>query len=157
MPFPENDKSRVDVVGKLLSNFEIKVIDPSGKELPLGEIGEFCLRTPTLMMGYLGKPQATAESIDDDGWYHTGDIGKIDKEGYVYVIDRLKELIKVKGYQVAPAELEDILLSHHEIADAAVVGIPDDAAGEVPKAFVVRKNERLTEQQIHEYVNGKSS
>uniref|UniRef100_A0A914QI32 4-coumarate--CoA ligase n=1 Tax=Panagrolaimus davidi TaxID=227884 RepID=A0A914QI32_9BILA len=157
MPFPEHEKSRVDVVGKLLSNFEIKVIDPSGKELPLGEIGEFCLRTPTLMMGYLGRPEATAESIDDNGWYHTGDIGKIDNEGYMYVIDRLKELIKVKGYQVAPAELEDLLLSHHDVADAAVVGIPDEAFGEIPKAFIVRKHDKLTEQQIHEYVNAKTA
>uniref|UniRef100_A0A914Z8M1 4-coumarate--CoA ligase n=1 Tax=Panagrolaimus superbus TaxID=310955 RepID=A0A914Z8M1_9BILA len=157
MPVPDSEKSRVDVVGKLLSNFEMKVIDPSGRELGVGEIGELCIRSPTIMMGYLGRPQATAEAIDDDGWYHTGDVAKVDNEGYIYVVDRLKELIKVKGYQVAPAELEDLLLSHHDVADAAVVGIPNEAAGEIPKAFIVRKNSNLTEQQIHEFVNAKTA
>ena len=81
-------------------------------------------------------------------------MARIDEEGYIYVVDRLKELIKVKGYQVAPAELEDLLLSHHEVADAAVVGVEHPSFGEVPKAYVVRKSDQLTEKQVHEYVNG---
>lgn len=156
LPFPQKDPGNNNV-GKLLSNFEMKVIDKNEKTLPLGEVGQLCLRGPTFMMGYLGKPQATAEAIDEEGWYHTGDIAKIDSDCFIYVMDRLKELIKVKGYQVAPAELEDLLLSHPDVLDAAVVGILDDRAGEVPKAFVVRKNNLLTETQVKEFVASKTA
>uniref|UniRef100_A0A7E4VL97 AMP-binding domain-containing protein n=1 Tax=Panagrellus redivivus TaxID=6233 RepID=A0A7E4VL97_PANRE len=155
MPIIDHNQPLPDHVGTLMSNFEAKTIDENGKELPFGQPGELCLRSPTLMLGYLGKPQATAESIDDDGWYHTGDLARLDENMRIYVLDRIKELIKVKGYQVAPAELEDLLLSHHDISDAAVVGIPDERAGEAPYAFIVRKNPLLTEQQIHEFVNEK--
>ncbi len=93
------------------------------------------------MKGYLNNPQATANTVDTDGWLHTGDIGFADEDGYFWIVDRLKELIKYKGYQVAPAELEALLLTHPAVADAAVIGIPDEEAGEVPKAFVVLKGE----------------
>ena len=89
------------------------------------------------MKGYLNNPQATARAIDPDGWLHTGDIARIDEDGSLRIVDRLKELIKYKGYQVAPAELEALLLTHPTIADAAVIGVLDEEAGEVPKAFVV--------------------
>jgi acyl-CoA synthetase (AMP-forming)/AMP-acid ligase II len=89
------------------------------------------------MTGYLNNDKATAETIDSDGWLHTGDIAIIDEHGHMTIVDRLKELIKFKGFQVAPAELEALLLTHPKIADVAVIGMPDDAAGEVPKAFVV--------------------
>jgi acyl-CoA synthetase (AMP-forming)/AMP-acid ligase II len=95
------------------------------------------LPRPQVMAGYLNAPEATAQMLDADGWLRTGDIGHVDDDGYVYVVDRVKELIKYKGWQVAPAELEAVLLSHPAIADAAVVRIPDEEAGEVPKAFVV--------------------
>jgi acyl-CoA synthetase (AMP-forming)/AMP-acid ligase II len=91
------------------------------------------------MAGYLNNPAATAEMLDADGWLRTGDLGHVDDDGYVYVVDRVKELIKYKGLQVAPAELEAVLLAHPEIADAAVVRSPDEEAGEVPKAFVVAR------------------
>ena len=91
------------------------------------------------MKGYLHNPEATAATITDDGWCRTGDVGRVDADGFVQVVDRLKELIKYKGYQVAPAELEAVLMSHPKIADAAVVASPDEAAGEVPKAFLVLK------------------
>jgi acyl-CoA synthetase (AMP-forming)/AMP-acid ligase II len=91
------------------------------------------------MKGYLNNAKATADMLDADGWLHTGDLGHIDDDGYVYVVDRVKELIKYKGLQVAPAELEAVLLSHPDIADAAVVRFPDEEAGEVPKAFVVAR------------------
>jgi acyl-CoA synthetase (AMP-forming)/AMP-acid ligase II len=91
------------------------------------------------MKGYLNNPEATAITIDDDGWLHTGDIGHVDADGHFYIVDRLKELIKYKGFQVPPAELEALLLTHPAVADAAVIGIPDVEAGELPKGYVVLK------------------
>ncbi|MCY4272867.1 MAG: AMP-binding protein, partial [bacterium] len=106
-----------------------------------------------VMKGYLNNPEATAETIDQDGWLHTGDIARIDDDGHVYVVDRLKELIKVKGFQVPPAELEALLLEHPEIADAAVVGRPDPESGEVPLAFVVAgPDSSLDAQAVRAYV-----
>jgi acyl-CoA synthetase (AMP-forming)/AMP-acid ligase II len=100
------------------------------------------------MKGYLNNPAATAESLDGDGWYHTGDIGYADEDGYFYIVDRLKELIKYKAYQVAPAELEALLLSHPAVADAAVIPSPDEEAGEVPKAFLVMRNPMTVEEVL---------
>lgn len=91
------------------------------------------------MKGYLGRPDATADMIDDAGWLHTGDVGRVDEDGWLFVVDRVKELIKYKGFQVAPAELEALLLTHPQIADAAVIGVYDDDGNEVPHAFVVRR------------------
>jgi acyl-CoA synthetase (AMP-forming)/AMP-acid ligase II len=98
------------------------------------------------MKGYLNNPRATADMLDPDGWLHTGDLGHVDDDGYVYVVDRVKELIKFKGLQVAPAELEAVLLAHPAIADAAVVRYPDEEAGEVPKAFVVARSPLQAEE-----------
>ncbi|MCB0051081.1 MAG: AMP-binding protein, partial [Caldilinea sp.] len=109
------------------------------------EDGELWVRGPQVMKGYLNNPQATANTVDTDGWLHTGDIGFADEDGYFWIVDRLKELIKYKGYQVAPAELEALLLTHPAVADAAVIGVPDEEAGEVPKAFVVLKGEATPE------------
>jgi acyl-CoA synthetase (AMP-forming)/AMP-acid ligase II len=103
------------------------------------------------MKGYLGRPAETAGMLDADGWLHTGDLGYIDGDGYLYVVDRVKELIKYKGLQVAPAELEAVLLSHPAIADAAVVRAADEEAGEIPKAFVVTRSP-LTEAEVMAYV-----
>ena len=104
----------------------------------LSETGELWFKGPNVMAGYLNNDQATKETIDDDGWLHTGDLAQVDANGCVYIVDRLKELIKYKGYQVPPAELEALLLSHPAIADAAVIGVPDAEGEEVPKAFVVK-------------------
>jgi acyl-CoA synthetase (AMP-forming)/AMP-acid ligase II len=106
------------------------------------------------MAGYYGDPGATAATIDADGWLHTGDIGYVDEAGRFYVVDRLKELIKYKGLQIAPAELEAVLLGHPSIADAAVVPIPDEHAGEVPKGFVVLRGS-ITPDEIMSYVAGR--
>ncbi|BBZ07105.1 hypothetical protein MDOR_12740 [Mycolicibacterium doricum] len=108
------------------------------------------------MAGYLNNDEATRETIDEDGWLHTGDLAPVDAQGCVYIVDRLKELIKYKGYQVPPAELEAVLLSHDAIADAAVIGVVDTESGEeVPKAFVVRQpGASLTEAQVIEFVAG---
>jgi acyl-CoA synthetase (AMP-forming)/AMP-acid ligase II len=126
--------------GSLLPNSECLVVDPIGGEaLDRGEQGEIWVRGPLIMRGYLGQPEATAATIDADGWLHTGDVGYVDDDGDVFIVDRVKELIKYKGLQVAPAELEAILLGHPNVADAAVIPSPDEEAGEVPKAYVVLK------------------
>ncbi|KRY17426.1 4-coumarate--CoA ligase 2, partial [Trichinella patagoniensis] len=126
--------------GRLLPNYECKIIDiESGEELPAGKSGEICLRSPTCTIGYFGNSAATEQLIDKNGWIHTGDIGYYDEDGDFFIQDRIKEMIKVKGFQLCPAELEELLLSFPDITDAAVVGIPDTYCGEVPFAFVVKK------------------
>jgi acyl-CoA synthetase (AMP-forming)/AMP-acid ligase II len=113
--------------------------------------GELLIRGPQVMKGYLNNPEATAHTIDDNGWLHTGDIARVDEDGRFWIVDRLKELIKYKGYQVAPAELEALLVTHPAIADAAVIGIPDEEAGEAPKAFVVAKT-AIAPEEVAAYV-----
>ena len=123
--------------GVTISNTEIRIVDPeSGADLGVGERGELLVRGPQVMRGYLNNPEATAETLDADGWLHTGDVAVIDDENHVSIVDRIKELIKYKGFQVPPAELEAVLITHPAVADAAVIGIPDEEAGELPKAFV---------------------
>lgn len=136
------DEIKAGSIGHLIRSTEAKIIDTTtGEALGTNQEGEVLIRGPQVMKGYLNKPDATSETIDSDGWLHTGDIGYVDDEGYFYIVDRVKELIKYKGYQVAPAELEALLLTHPAIADAAVIPSPDEEAGEVPKAFVVPKGE----------------
>ena len=113
------------------------------------------MRGPQVMKGYLNNPQATAAMIDSDGWLRTGDLGHIDADGHLYVVDRLKELIKYKGFQVPPAELEAILLRHPDVADAAVIGLPDDEAGEVPVGYVaLRPGAASSAEEIRQFVAG---
>jgi acyl-CoA synthetase (AMP-forming)/AMP-acid ligase II len=128
--------------GRVVPNTEVKIVDvTTGTELPQGEEGELLIRGPQIMKGYLNQPGDTAACLDPEGWYHTGDVGYVDPEGYFFIVDRTKELIKYKGLQVAPAELEALLLTHPAVLDAAVVRKADAEAGEVPKAFVVLKPE----------------
>jgi acyl-CoA synthetase (AMP-forming)/AMP-acid ligase II len=128
-------------VGRAMPSTELRVVDPqTGADLGPGEPGELWVRGPQTMAGYLHRPDATAAMIDADGWLRTGDLVVIDEEGQVFVVDRLKELIKVNAFQVAPAELEALLATHPAVADAAVVGRPDDASGEVPVAAVVARD-----------------
>jgi acyl-CoA synthetase (AMP-forming)/AMP-acid ligase II len=127
-------------VGVCVPGTEAKIVDvETGAELGAGREGEICVRGPQVMKGYLNCPEETARTVDAEGWLHTGDIGYADEEGHFFVVDRAKELIKYKGFQVAPAELEALLLTHPAVADAAVVPSADEEAGEVPKAFVVLK------------------
>ena len=124
-------------VGPLLPSTEARLVDPeSGEDVAEGEEGELWIRGPQMMRGYLEKPEATAETITDDGWLRTGDIARIDADGNYYIVDRLKELIKYKGYQVPPAELEAVLISHPKVNDAGVIGVPDGDGEEFPKAFI---------------------
>ncbi|PWA34859.1 4-coumarate--CoA ligase 2 [Artemisia annua] len=140
--------------GTVVRNAEMKIVDTeTGLSLPKNERGEICIRGDQIMKGYLNDPESTKSTIDSEGWLHTGDIGLIDDDGELFIVDRLKELIKYKGFQVAPAELEALLLTHPEISDAAVVPMKDEAAGEVPVAFVVKTDgSSLTEDDIKEFV-----
>jgi acyl-CoA synthetase (AMP-forming)/AMP-acid ligase II len=125
-------------IGPPVPNTECRIVDVlTGEDAPDGEPGELCIRGPQVMKGYLNNPQATALAIDTDGWLHTGDVARLEPDGSLRIVDRIKELIKYKGYQIAPAELEALLLTHPAIADAAVIPLADEEAGEIPKAFVV--------------------
>lgn len=128
--------------GMLLGSTVIKVVDViTGKELGPGETGELLAKGPQIAMGYLDNPKETAETFGaSDGWLHTGDIGNVDEMGFIHIVDRIKEMIKVKGQQVAPAELEDLLLGHPHVDDCAVLGIPDEYSSERPKAYIVLKS-----------------
>jgi 4-coumarate--CoA ligase len=127
-------------VGVTVPNTEVRIVDPfTQSALGVDEDGEVWLRGPQVMKGYWNNESATKDTIDEDGWLHSGDIGHIDTDGHLYIVDRIKELIKVKGVQVAPAELEALLLTHPQIADVAVIGIADEEAGEIPAAYVVLK------------------
>jgi acyl-CoA synthetase (AMP-forming)/AMP-acid ligase II len=143
---------RPGTIGPPVPNTECKVAElPGGAELEPGEEGEVCVRGPQVMRGYLDDPDATARTIDAEGWLHTGDVGHADADGYVVLVDRVKELIKYKGYKVAPAELEALLVEHPAVAEAAVIGRPDEEAGEVPVAFVALDGD-ASPDEIRAYV-----
>ena len=141
------DAPRRGSVGRLLPGTEARIVDPErGTDLGPGRTGELWLRGPQVMRGYRHNPEATAATVDRDGWLHTGDLCYADADGYLFVVDRLKELIKYKGYQVAPAELEHLLCAHPAVADAAVVPRPDPEAGELPVAHVALRGETTAEE-----------
>nr|ACE95898.1 GloSensor-10F[TEV] [Cloning vector pGloSensor-10F[TEV]] len=150
---PEGD-DKPGAVGKVVPFFEAKVVDlDTGKTLGVNQRGELCVRGPMIMSGYVNNPEATNALIDKDGWLHSGDIAYWDEDEHFFIVDRLKSLIKYKGYQVAPAELESILLQHPNIFDAGVAGLPDDDAGELPAAVVVLEHGKtMTEKEIVDYV-----
>ncbi len=150
---------RPGTIGPALPNTECRIVDvDDGRDLGPGERGELWIRGPQVMKGYFANEQATRETIDEDGWLHTGDIAVVDEDGYFSIVDRKKELIKYKGFQVAPAELEALLVTHERIADAAVIPLPDEEAGEVPKAFVVpREGESVAPEEVIEFVAGRVS
>src|SRR5204863_1144371 len=141
-------------VGVTVPNTEVNIVDPLSQALlGVDEDGEVWVRGPQVMKGYLNNESATKSTIDDDGWLHTGDVGHIDADGHLFIVDRLKELIKYKGFQVPPTELEALLLTHPQIADAAVIGLPDDEAGEIPAAYVVLKQgQDATAADIQDFV-----
>lgn len=144
----ELDITPPGAVGRLLPGTEARIVDPAtGADVAPGERGELLIRGPQVMLGYLGNAEATATTITD-GWLHTGDIAMADGENF-FIVDRLKELIKYKGYQIAPAELEAVLLTHPQVSDAAVIGIPHSAGGEAPKAFVVATGGLSADELMH--------
>jgi 4-coumarate--CoA ligase len=140
-PQEKYDYQYAHMAGSIVANTEVKILKDDGSEAEIGEPGEILARGPQIVMGYLDNEKATRETFDRDGWLHTGDQGSIDAEGMITILDRIKEMVKVKGIGVAPAELEDLLLGHPKVEDVAVMGIRDDYAGELPKAFVVLKSD----------------
>ncbi|CAL9468074.1 Long-chain-fatty-acid--CoA ligase [Streptomyces sp. enrichment culture] len=156
VPLDLMEEAPPGTVGKLIAGTEMRIVslDDPGKDLGPGESGEILIRGPQVMKGYLGRPDATAAMIDGDGWLHTGDVGHVDDDGWLFIVDRVKELIKYKGFQVAPAELEALLLTHPGVADAAVIGVYNEDGNEVPHAFVVRHPSapELTEGEVMMYV-----
>ncbi|WP_413768790.1 AMP-binding protein [Rhodococcus pyridinivorans] len=155
------DDPPLSSAGWAVPNSENKLVDPTtGEEIPiptegLSEPGELWVKGPNVMLGYLNNAQATADTIDPDGYLHTGDVAQATADGLVYIVDRLKELIKYKGYQVPPAELEALLLTHPKIADAAIIGVNDQDGEEIPKAFVVpQPDSGLTADDVIEFVAG---
>ena len=139
-------------VGPAIPNTTCRLVDPmTEQDVPIGERGELWIHGPQVMKGYFNKPEATAACLGADGWFRTGDVAVVDENGWFSIVDRVKELIKYKGLQVAPAELEAVLLSNPAIADAAVIPVPDDECGEVPKAFVVARS-TLTPDEVMSFV-----
>jgi long-chain acyl-CoA synthetase len=144
-------KRKVGSVGVPLQNVQVKIVDADMHEQPIGEVGELAVKGPNVMQGYYNMPEETAKTIVD-GWLLTGDIAKLDDEGYIYIVDRKKEMLLVRGVNVYPREIEDVLYQHPKIVECAVIGVSDEAKGEVPKAFiVVREGETLSEREVREH------
>ncbi len=146
--------NRPGTSGVAVSNVECRIVDPeTGEDQDVGGRGELWVRGPMVMKGYLNNEEATAETIDSDGWLHTGDVAELDEAGHYSIVDRIKELIKYNGFQVPPAELEALLITHPAVADVAVIGVPDEAAGELPKAFVaLAPGASITLEEVQEFV-----
>ncbi|XVF75637.1 hypothetical protein PTKIN_Ptkin13bG0203200 [Pterospermum kingtungense] len=152
----EDSRAHPGSCGLLLPSFCAKIVDvQTGLALPPYKEGELWLKGPTIMKGYLGNEEATAATLDKDGWLKTGDLGYFDKDGFLYIVDRIKELIKHNGYQVAPAELEAVLLGHSNILDAAVIPVEDEESGQIPMAYVVKAaGSELSEEEVIHFVAG---
>ena len=150
------DSQKGGSIGPPIPGTECRIVDPeSGED---AERGELWVRGPQVMVGYLNNEKETADTVDEDGWLHTGDVAEMDDDGYYEIVDRLKELIKYKGFQVPPAELEGILINHSAVADCAVIGVPDDDAGEIPKGFVViAEGEDVSDEDLMAFVAEKVS
>ena len=154
---PVERSIKLDSVGVAVPNQEQKIVDleTEERELEVGEIGELYVKGPHIMKGYWKAPEETARVLRD-GWLATGDIARMDREGYVYIVDRKKEMIKYKGFSVAPAEVEAVLFQHAAVADCAVIGKPDAEAGEIPKALVIlRPGEEVAPEALMEFVESR--
>lgn len=138
-------------IGLPIPSTEVEIKDDNGKSLPLGEIGEICIRGPQVMQGYWKRPEETAKVFTHDGFFKTGDLGFMTEEGFVKIVDRKKDMILVSGFNVYPNELEDVIVQHPKVLEAAAIGIPDEKSGEVVKIFVVKKDEGLTQDELMKY------
>jgi long-chain acyl-CoA synthetase len=145
-------------IGLPIPSTEVSIRDEAGKELAIGEVGEICVRGPQVMRGYWNRPDETAKVLSADGWLRTGDMGRFDERGYVYIVDRKKDMILVSGFNVYPNEVEDVAMMHPGVRECAAIGVPSEHSGEVVKLFVVRKDPALTAEELiahcHKYLTG---
>ncbi|WP_458129422.1 long-chain-fatty-acid--CoA ligase FadD2 [Pseudomonas sp. Z2-11] len=148
---PYGGKSRLGTVGLPVPGTLMKVINDDGVELPLGERGELCIKGPQIMKGYWNKPEATAEVLDGEGWFKSGDIAVIDPDGFVRIVDRKKDMIIVSGFNVYPNEIEDVVMAHPKVASCAVIGVPDERSGEAVKLFVVAREAGVSLEELKAY------
>ncbi|MBD9465445.1 long-chain-fatty-acid--CoA ligase FadD2 [Pseudomonas sp. Pdm06] len=148
---PYGGKSRLGTVGMPVPGTLMKVINDDGVEQPLGERGELCIKGPQIMKGYWNKPEATAEVLDSEGWFKSGDIAVIDPDGFVRIVDRKKDMIIVSGFNVYPNEIEDVVMAHPKVANCAVIGVPDERSGEAVKLFVVAREAGVSLEELKAY------
>ncbi|KEQ17008.1 AMP-binding protein [Endozoicomonas numazuensis] len=148
---PAGDYVQDGSVGIAVPGTALKVIDDEGNELPFGEAGELCAKGPQVMAGYWQRPEATAEVLDDEGWFRTGDIAIIQEDGYVRIVDRLKDMVLVSGFNVYPNEIEGVVTQHDKVLNCAAIGVPDEKTGEAVKLFVIPQDESITEQELKDY------
>ena len=148
---PYGDQSRLGTVGLPVPGTLLKVIDDEGVEQPMGERGELCIKGPQIMKGYWHKPEATAEVLDAEGWFKSGDIAVIDPDGFVRIVDRKKDMIIVSGFNVYPNEIEDVVMAHPKVANCAVIGVPDERSGEAVKLFVVARETGVSLEELKAY------
>ena len=148
---PYGEKSRLGTVGLPVPGTLLKVIDDEGVEQPMGERGELCIKGPQIMKGYWHKPEATAEVLDAEGWFKSGDIAVIDPDGFVRIVDRKKDMIIVSGFNVYPNEIEDVVMAHPKVANCAVIGVPDERSGEAVKLFVVARETGVSLEELKAY------
>ncbi|MBH3473409.1 MULTISPECIES: long-chain-fatty-acid--CoA ligase FadD2 [Pseudomonas] len=148
---PYGQLARLGTVGIPVAGTAFKVIDDDGNELPLGERGELCIKGPQVMKGYWQQPEATAQAMDADGWFKTGDIAVIDPDGFTRIVDRKKDMIIVSGFNVYPNEIEDVVMGHPKVANCAAIGVPDERSGEAVKLFVVPREGGLSVEELKAY------
>ena len=140
-------------IGLPLPSTDACIKDDDGNELPIGEVGELCIRGPQVMKGYWNRPEETAIAIDGNGWLHTGDMARMDEEGFFYIVDRKKDMILVSGFNVYPNEIEDVIALMPEVLEVAAVGVPDEKSGEAVKVVIVKKDPTLTAEQVKAHAN----
>lgn len=146
---------RLGSIGVTAPSTEIKIIDAEGNTLPCGESGELCVRGPQVMQAYWQQPEKTAEVLSDDGWFATGDVALVDEEGFPYIVDRIKDMVIVSGFNVYPNEVEEVICGHEQVIECAVVGVPDERAGERVKVFIVTDSDTLTAEEVLAYCRNK--
>jgi long-chain acyl-CoA synthetase len=138
-------------IGLPIPSTDVEIKDDNGKTLSLGEIGEICIKGPQVMAGYWNRPDETAKVMTNDGFFKTGDLGFMNEDGFVKIVDRKKDMILVSGFNVYPNELEDVICSHPKVLEAAAIGVPDEKSGEVVKIFVVKKDDTLTQDELMKF------
>jgi len=138
-------------IGLPIPSTDIAIRDDKNNDVPLGQPGEICIKGPQVMKGYWQRPEETANAITPDGFFHSGDIGVMDEQGYIRIVDRKKDMILVSGFNVYPNEIEQVVAMHPGVLEVAAIGVDDEHSGEAPKLFVVKKDPSLTEEQLLEF------